>query len=158
MTPEARAAAEAAINTALQHLLVLAVLGWWAWYAWRKWGPKGIDLRRYFTMQPRQTLDTAPAAAAPAPAPAPQTDRDRPETDRVSAVDPIRAVLELDRTKKAAVKAFVLAGWSVGEIRSVLKGDNGAIGAEVEQARQELNAPEPPPRTLLVDGKRTIAL
>ena len=52
----------------------------------------------------------------------------------------------------------VLTAQSLPIGRSVLKGDNNAISAEVAQVRQELEAPEPPARTIVVDGKRTIAL
>lgn len=33
------------------------------------------------------------------------------------------------------IEALVIAGWSVGQIRTVIKGDNGAIGEEVAAAR-----------------------
>ena len=33
------------------------------------------------------------------------------------------------------IEALVLAGWSVGQIRTVLKGDNGTIGEEIAEVR-----------------------
>jgi hypothetical protein len=45
--------------------------------------------------------------------------------------------------RAALIEALVLSGWTVGQIRSVVKGDNGAIGQEVEAARKRLEAPAP---------------
>jgi hypothetical protein len=156
MTPEARAAAEAAINTALQHMLVLAVLGWWAWYAWRKWGPRLPDLRPYFT---RQTLDTAPAVNLTEGAQSPPDERTDGRTDQRDAAPAVPAFLRVDRTRKAVVKALVASGWSVAQIRAVVKGENAALSAEIAEARAELDGTAP--RTLVVRdaaGERTIAL
>lgn len=74
------------------------------------------------------------------------TDR---QTDRpsVSAVDPWLARLEVDRSKAVIIYVLVYSGWTTGEIRSVLKGDNGAIGLEVEAARQRLGIETPDNRT-----------
>src|SRR5690242_16554110 len=73
-------------------------------------------------------------------------DADRP-TDRpsVSAVDPWVERLEVDRSKTAVIEVLVYSGWTTGEIRAVLKGDNGAIGQEVDAARQRLGI-DPPER------------
>ena len=38
-------------------------------------------------------------------------------------------------SRALVIEALVVAGWSVGQIRAVLKGDNGAIGEEVAAAR-----------------------
>jgi hypothetical protein len=45
---------------------------------------------------------------------------------------------------------MVAAGWNVGQIRAVLKGDNGTIGAEVaaEQARQGIAPVSAAPRVI----------
>lgn len=65
-----------------------------------------------------------------------QTDRaDRPS---VSADNLEVPRLQLDRTKATLIEVMVYNGWQVGEIRSMLKGDNGAIGAEIEAARKRL--------------------
>jgi hypothetical protein len=45
--------------------------------------------------------------------------------------------------RAALIEALVLSGWSTGQIRSTLKGDNGMIGQEVEAARNRLEAPAP---------------
>lgn len=85
----------------------------------------------------------------PAPSKADNPDR---QTDRpsVSADDLYCPRLELDRSKVAIIEVMVYNGWGTGEIRASLKGDNGAIGAEVEAARQRLGI-EPP------DNKTPIA-
>jgi hypothetical protein len=36
------------------------------------------------------------------------------------------------------IEELLTHGWNVGEIRSVVKGDNGTIGAEIDAARQRL--------------------
>lgn len=64
-----------------------------------------------------------------------QTDR---QTDLVSEADQWLDRIELDRTKTALIELLVYTGWDVGQIRSVIKGDNGAIGTEVEAARKRL--------------------
>lgn len=82
-----------------------------------------------------------------------QTDR---QTDRgVSASSPLFAAalgLEVDRSRKGVVKALVAAGWGVGEIRAILKGDNAAIGAEVREVQEAIGLP-PPPREVEVHGQ-----
>lgn len=90
-----------------------------------------------------------------------QTDQtDRADRPSVSA-DTLRVPrLQLDRTKTAVIEVLVYNGWGVGEIRAVLKGDNGATGIEVEAARQRLGI-EPPERTLRVrdeSGQRVISM
>lgn len=64
-----------------------------------------------------------------------QTDR---QTDEVSATDRWTRRLEVDRSKTALIELMVYTGWTVGEIRAVIKGDNGAIGLEIEAARRRL--------------------
>ena len=66
--------------------------------------------------------------------------------------------LQLDRTKTAIIEVLVYNGWRVGDIRAALKGDNGAIGAEVDAARKKLGI-FPQERTLRVrdiHGERVI--
>lgn len=68
--------------------------------------------------------------------------------------------LQLDRTKTAVIEVMVYNGWNVAEIRAVLKGENAAIGAEVEAARTRLDI-DPPERTLRVRdeaGERVISM
>jgi hypothetical protein len=53
---------------------------------------------------------------------------------------PVAALPPGDRA--AVVRALVRDDWTVGQIRALLKGDNGMIGQEIEQARAVLgNAP-----------------
>lgn len=63
---------------------------------------------------------------------------------RVSAADPYIERLRLDRTRITLIELMVYTGWSVGEIRGVLKGDNTVISSEIEQARQKLGIAEAP--------------
>lgn len=90
-----------------------------------------------------------------------QTDQtDNADRPSVSA-DQLRVPrLQLDRTKTAVIEVLVYNGWGVGEIRAVLKGDNGATGIEVEAARKRLGI-ELPERTLRVRdeaGERVISM
>ncbi len=48
------------------------------------------------------------------------------------------AHLQLNKTRTAVIEELLTHGWNVGEIRSVVKGDNGTIGAEIDAARQRL--------------------
>lgn len=86
-----------------------------------------------------------------------QTDRaDRPS---VSVDDLHVERLQLDKTKVAVIEVLVYNGWGTGEIRSMLKGDNGVTGTEVEAARKRLGI-DPPERTMKVKdekGERVIS-
>lgn len=64
-----------------------------------------------------------------------QTDR---QTDRAAAPSTGITYLRLNKTQYAIVKTLVEAGWSVGQIRGALKGDNNVLSKSIEQARQEL--------------------
>lgn len=57
-------------------------------------------------------------------------------------------------SRAALVQALVDDGWTTGQIRNVLKGDNGAIGAEVAAARQALGVVEAPRFVTINDGKK----
>jgi hypothetical protein len=65
-----------------------------------------------------------------------------------------------DRTKTALIELLVYSGWEVGQIRVVLKGDNGALGAEIEAARQRLGISTEPRQLRVRDdqGERLIAM
>lgn len=90
-----------------------------------------------------------------------QTDgADRPQTPDVSALLRLIDQVGVDRTRVAWIELMVYKGYSVGEIRSLLKGDNGIIGTEVEQARQRLGI-DVPDRQLRVrdaSGERVIPM
>ena len=104
-----------------------------------------------------KTYDTLMSRAAQ---PAPQTAQTDRQTDYVSEADLWLDRIEVDRTKTALIELLVYSGWEVGQIRGVLKGDNGAIGAEIEAAKIRLGMVEPP-RTLRVKddhGERLIPM
>jgi hypothetical protein len=70
-----------------------------------------------------------------------QTESGDRTDDRQTMVSEAEILLnrtELDRTRLAWVTLMVYKGYSVGEIRGLLKGDNGVIGTEIEAARQRL--------------------
>jgi len=104
-----------------------------------------------------RTYDRLRASVPVRVAQTPQTDR---QTDYVSEADLWLDRLEVDRTKTALIELLVYSGWEVGQIRGVLKGDNGAIGTEIEAAKIRLGMTEPP-RTLRVKddhGERLIPM
>jgi hypothetical protein len=86
-----------------------------------------------------------------------QTDR---QTDQVSEADLWLDRIEVDRTKTALIELLVYTGWDVGQIRGVLKGDNGALGTEIEAARQRLGISAEPRQLRVRDdqGERLIAM
>jgi len=70
-----------------------------------------------------------------------QTAADEQTDDRQTKVSEAEILLnrtELDRTRAAWITLMVYKGYAVGEIRGLLKGDNGTIGAEIEAARKRL--------------------
>ena len=81
------------------------------------------------------------------PAQTTQTDRtDRPDSPSAAVETPEaprnlteRAIPPGDRG--ALVEALVTSEWGVGQIRGVLKGDNGVISAEIAAARERLGLP-----------------
>ena len=76
--------------------------------------------------------DSPSATAEPTEKPRNLTERTIPAGDRV-----------------ALVEALVTNDWGVGQIRTVLKGDNGVISAEVAAARERLGLPAAP-RTITI--------
>jgi len=67
-----------------------------------------------------------------------QTDQTDRQTDEPSAADRWMDRLEVDKTKTALIELLVYSGWGVGEIRSILKGDSGVLGTEIDAARKRL--------------------
>lgn len=65
---------------------------------------------------------------------------------------PADSPLERRRDREAVVVTLVAAGWKVGEVRAVLKGDNGVIGEEYARARALIfpheQEPEPAGRAI----------
>lgn len=72
------------------------------------------------------------------------------QTDQVSEADLWLDRIEVDRTKTAIIELMVYSGWTVGEVRAIVKGDNAAIGIEVAAARERLGTGDDPPRMLKV--------
>jgi len=107
------------------------------------WVVKTYD--RVMSRVPTQTEQTA------------QTDR---QTDYVSEADLWLDRLEVDRTKAAVIELLVYSGWEVGQIRGVLKGDNGAIGTDIEAAKIRLGMVEPARQIRVRDdhGERLIPI
>lgn len=124
-------------------LLVLglgsALLGWLVrtWDRWRGGvSHSGVDMSRP-TDQTRQTN---------------QTDR---QTDEVPEADQWLERVRLDRTKTMLIDLLVYSDWHVGEIRAALKGDSGALGKEIEAARQRLGKPPSTPYRTPIAGRPT---
>lgn len=55
------------------------------------------------------------------------------------------------RDRSAALTLLVALGWTTAEIRSVVKGENAAIGADVDAARRRLGV-EAPQRFVTIQG------
>ena len=91
----------------------------------------------FYDKQPAQTTQTdrtdSPSAAVETPeVPRNLTERTIPPGDR-----------------GALVEALVINEWGVGQIRGVLKGDNGVISQEIAAARERLGLPAAP-RTITI--------
>jgi hypothetical protein len=101
-----------------------------------------------------------PALMSRSPAPAPQTAQTARQTDYVSEADLWLDRLEVDRTKTALIELLVYSGWEVGQIRGVLKGDNGTIGAEIQAAKIRLGMVDEPRHLRVKDdhGERLIPM
>jgi len=97
------------------------------------------DLRDWLRGYAQPDADPAPAAASADPVPAQECAAD---------ARPVEAPALPPGDRTAVVRALVAAGWSVGQIRALLKGDNGAIGLEVEAVRG------PEPRMIRVGGAK----
>lgn len=66
--------------------------------------------------------------------------------------------LRLDRTREALITHLLTLGWTVTDIRKVLKGENAAIAAEVEGIKAQLVTLDPPPLIVRdAHGEREIA-
>lgn len=90
---------------------------------------------------------------SPAPAQTKADQQTDSQTDHVSEADQWLDRLELDRTRVAWVELMVYIGYSVGEIRALLKGDNGAIGVEAEAAKKKLGIVDEPRQLRVRDEK-----
>jgi hypothetical protein len=122
------------------------------------------ELRRLFLVEGVSDYVAGTAAQTPVMSPAPQpimqTDQTDRQTDQVSVADQWLDRMELDRTRTTMIELMVYSGWKVGEIRAVLKGDNGVIGTEIEAARQRLGIVDEPRQLRVRDdqGERLIPM
>ena len=89
-------------------------------------------VRAFYDKQPAQTKQTGQTDRPDSPSAA----QEEPDVPRNLTE---RAIPAGDRG--ALVEALVTNEWGVGQIRNVLKGDNGVISAEVAAARERLGLP-----------------
>lgn len=82
-----------------------------------------------------------------------RTERTDARTDQVSEADRWLGRLEVDRTKTALIELLVYSGWEVAQIRSVLKGENAALGTEIEAAKIRLGIADAPRMLHVRDDK-----
>lgn len=76
-------------------------------------------------------------------------------TDEVSKGDQLIEQARLDKTRAAWIELMVYAGHNVADIRTLLKGENGTIGTEVEAARKRLGLPPVTPYRTPIAGRPT---
>lgn len=160
-------------------IVVIGVLAFWFYASapeidggrarWRRWAAWGVPLaaalfRQFFHFRwyGVKTFDADDDHyVAPEPQTA-QTDSRQTDRPRVSAPDQKPPRLQLDKTRTAVIEELLTHGWNVGEIRSVVKGDNGTIGAEIDAARQRLGIEPEPPRAIPLrprnDAERVLVL
>lgn len=163
-------------------ILGACVVAWGIWRAWTRpparagaqsphagqptpshWSI-GSELRRLFLVEGVSDYVSGTTAQTPvmstALQPITQTEQTDAQTDRVSVADQWLDRLEVDRTKTTLIELLVYSDWDVGEIRGVIKGDNGAIGAEVQAARQRLGIVVEPRQLRVRDdhGERLIPM
>lgn len=117
----------------------------------------GYGIKRLIAFNWTPTEDDKPRFLRRTPAPVARitihdSDDDDEEPSEAPPADANGALAALctDRTRGAVIRVLVLAGWEVGQIRAVLKGDNGTIGAEVATARAALGTAAPPARELII--------
>lgn len=107
------------------------------WQVWRA----AYQNHRSIVKDNRITAPADPVIMSRAEAQTAQTGQTDTQTDELSVEDRWLDRLEVDRTKTALIELLVYSGWDVSQIRSVVKGDNGTLGTEVEAARQRLGMP-----------------
>lgn len=134
------------------------ILGWafrWAWLG-TVWIVAFVHALIHLDLSDEEVSSVSVTSSAENAADG-QTDS---QTDQVFAlIDAIEAK-QLDRTRKEMIDTLASYGWGVGQVRALLKGDSGAIGAEVADAQQRLGI-LPLERTMRVRdhaGEREIAI
>jgi len=117
-------------------------------------------LESYELIAPRESVNPFQDVTSRINAQTTQTAQTDKQTDYVSEADLWLDRLEVDRTKTALIELLVYSGWEVGQIRGVIKGDNGAIGTEIEAAKKRLGMTEPPRQLRVKDdqGERLIPM
>ena len=113
-----------------------AAVAWW--WLWRVLAP--AERRPY----PEYAAADEPATPVASPEP-PAAPIAEPPT-----AQPEPVVAPGDRA--ALVRQLVMDGWSVGQIRGQLKGDNNAISAEIAAARKALDMEPTPTRRVPISG------
>jgi hypothetical protein len=116
------------------------------WATWVRWAV--LRILQPAIARPMPAPPFAPPVATVAPAcadDAPDEDEPAPPVATPAPIPP--------GNRAALIEALVAAEWTVGQIRATLKGDNGAIGQEVEAVRQRLNLPAPPRLVTVRGGK-----
>ncbi len=136
-------------------LVAFVIVGFlWFWIVrpiLEDWGVIGPYVPPRYDPETKQIVkDSAPptpAAANDMSTPAQRTAADgggRTDGRPVSAPNPWMERLQVDRTRAAVIELMVYSGWRVEQIRTVIKGENAALGAEIDAARQRLGMPEAP--------------
>lgn len=118
---------------------------------------RGVAWVAGFVLAPARQRGPAPwAYVEGAPVEPVLEQRDAPSV-RPSAPSALIELALLDigdrRDRAAALTMLVALGWTTAEIRSVVKGENAAIGAEVDAARRRLGADAPPRFVTIAGGK-----
>lgn len=126
----------------------------------RSWWQYAVDAQRQRANSVNNFQDAAGTAPHIMSRQTPQTVTDGTQTqtdERVSEADRWIERLRVDRTKLTLIELTAYTGWSVDEIRKVIKGDNNVLGSEIEGARKRQGIePEPSYITPIV-GRATNA-
>ena len=146
------------MGTVFSIAVTIVILGFlWFWIA------RPI-LEDYGVLEPRESVnDYETALAAPVRVMSRETrqtmaDEDQTEPDgRVSEAYQWIERVKVDRTKTAWLELMVYSGYTVPEIRSILKGDNGTLGTEIEAARKRLGIEPPVQHITPIVGRPTAA-
>lgn len=137
---------------------ILGVLGLLVYLVKRiiayQWQPEPHEVHRW--LQADQVSRVSGAADAEDGA---QTQTDT-QTDLVFALMSAFEGKEVDRTRQLIIDSAATYGWGVGQVRTLIKGDSGAVGAELAAARTRLGIGAPV-RMLPVsdhEGRREIVM
>lgn len=135
--------------------VAIVIIGWLWFFIVR---PILVD---YGVIRDEEVVNTSRPVMSPPTKPVVADERtDEADGPSVSALLTSIGKMELDRTRAPIIELMVYSGWTTAEIRAVLKGENAALGAEVEATRKRLGVVTPD-RTLRVKdekGERMISL